>query len=81
MSKNKNEVGKIYFASDRKRLARAFVFVIADILSVVIASVAALWIRFDFSFRFISREHVYLNNALKMLPFDILSLLIIFTSF
>ncbi len=81
MNGKDNKTGKIYFASDKRRLARAFVFVIADIISVLIASVAALWIRFDFSFNFIVREKVYLNNALKMLPFDILSVLIIFYFF
>ena len=49
------------------------------VFSVLVATVGALWVRFDFSFQGI--ERVYLEPALKMLPFNILSVIIIYTLF
>ena len=55
------------------------VFALFDIVSVLIASIGALWVRFDFSFQSIDR--MYLDPALKMIPFDIVSVLVIYWLF
>ncbi|MBO4679435.1 MAG: polysaccharide biosynthesis protein [Lachnospiraceae bacterium] len=66
----------VYFSKDRKWVERAIALAVADILIVVVAAMAALWIRYDFSFGIIDRN--FWNNAVKMLPFDVLSTLVIF---
>jgi FlaA1/EpsC-like NDP-sugar epimerase len=65
--------------NEPKRLIRTALFVVADIFSVLAATVGALWVRFDFSFQGIDRQ--YLNPALKMIPFNILSVLILYWIF
>lgn len=65
-----------YFADNRKRVERAIAIAMADICAVLVSAVAALWIRFDFSI--IAIGNVFLDNAVKMIPFDIISTLVIF---
>ena len=66
----------VYFSKDRKWIERAIALMIADILIVVVSAMAALWIRYDFSFEAIDKT--FMHNAAMMLPFDIISTLIIF---
>lgn len=67
------------FSDNRKRVERALMIALADICAVVIASVASLWIRFDFSFESITRG--FLHNAVMMIPFNIVSVIFIFWLF
>jgi len=75
----RQETKMAYFADNRKRVERALIIAIADIVAVLFASIAALWIRFDFSFEAIGRGFV--DSAISMIPFDIISTLIIFWLF
>lgn len=75
----RQETKMAYFADNRKRVERALIIAIADIVAVLFASIAALWIRYDFSFESISREFV--DNAIRMIPFDAVSTLVIFWVF
>ncbi|MCR4617022.1 MAG: polysaccharide biosynthesis protein [Lachnospiraceae bacterium] len=77
--KKKEQKAILYFGNDKKRIFRTILFIIADIFSVLLATVGALWVRFDFSFTGIDRY--FLGNALKMLPFNIASVIIIYTLF
>lgn len=77
--KEKRETQIAYFGNDKKRVERALLIAIADIASVLVASIVALWIRFDFSFS--TMDPLFFANAIKMIPFDILSTLIIFYLF
>jgi len=77
-----NKAGKsqlAYFAKDRKRVERALVIAFADVLTVAFASIASLWIRYDFSFSTI--DIVHFDNAVKMIPFNIISTIIVFWIF
>ena len=67
------------FSDNRKRVERALVIALADVLAVIIASVASLWIRFDFSFESITRD--FLHNAVMMIPFNAVSVVLIFWLF
>ncbi len=64
---------------DHKWRVRALVLALADIFVVVFAAIAALWIRFDFSFE--AMDKVFLGNAVRMLPFDIILTLVLFWCF
>ena len=77
--KNKDKKAIVYFANDPKRVLRSVVFALFDIVSVLVASVASLWVRFDFSFQSIPRE--FFDSALKMIPFNIVSVLVIYWAF
>ena len=66
----------VYFSKDRKWAERAIALAVADVFIVAFAAVCALWIRYDFSFE--ALDKTFLANAVHMLPFDILSTLIIF---
>ena len=66
----------VYFSNDRKWVERAIALAMADIFIIAFAAVCALWIRFDFSFE--ALDKTFLMNALHMLPFDIVSTLVIF---
>lgn len=57
-------------------IKRAIILAFADIVAVLFASVAALWVRYDFSFEAMNRE--FFMNAVKMIPCNILSSLVIF---
>ncbi len=79
MSKKKEQKAIVNFSNDPKRVLRSVVFAIFDIVSVLVASVASLWVRFDFSFEAIPRN--FLESALKMVPFNIVSVLVIYWLF
>lgn len=79
MKKINDKKAILYVGNDKKRIFRTILFILADVFSVLVATVGALWVRFDFSFQGI--ERVYLDPALKMLPFNILSVIIIYTLF
>ncbi|MBR1649669.1 MAG: polysaccharide biosynthesis protein [Lachnospiraceae bacterium] len=79
MKKINDKKAILYVGNDKKRIFRTILFILADVFSVLVATVGALWVRFDFSFQGIDR--VYLEPALKMLPFNILSVIIIYTLF
>ena len=51
MKRKKSEEAIVYLGNDRKRIERTVFFVIADIVAVLIATIGALWVRFDFSFQ------------------------------
>ncbi len=79
MSTNDGGLKNKYIGNDRKKIERIALFVIADLVSVLFATVGALWVRFDFSFFAIDRT--FLTNALKMLPFNFISLVLLFSAF
>lgn len=79
MKKINDKKAILYVGNDKKRIFRTILFILADVFSVLVATVGALWVRFDFSFQGIDRA--YLEPALKMLPFNILSVIIIYTLF
>ena len=66
----------VYFSKNRKWVERAVALAIADVLIVLVAAMGALWIRYDFSFTAIDK--VFFYNAVKMLPFDVVTTLVIF---
>lgn len=66
----------VYFSKSKTWAERAIALAIADVVIVLAAAMVALWIRYDFSINAISKE--FLHNAVKMLPFDIISTLVIF---
>ncbi len=75
---SKDKISMLSF-KDHKWRVRALVLALADIFVVAFAAVAALWIRFDFSFE--SMDKVFLGNAVRMLPFDIILTLVLFWCF
>lgn len=80
MKSKKNNLA--YFADDKKRVERAVAIAFADIVAVLISSVAALWIRFDFSFHTMTVEfHDFYENMMSMIPYNIISTIIIFWIF
>jgi FlaA1/EpsC-like NDP-sugar epimerase len=71
-----------YFAGDKKRVERAVAIAFADIVAVLVSSVAALWIRFEFSFKAMVHENPgFYENTISMIPYNIISTLIIFWIF
>ena len=66
----------IYLVKNKQWVERAIALAIADIFVVVLSAVCALWIRYDFSVFAIDKT--FLHNAVGMLPFDIISTLVIF---
>ena len=66
----------VYFSKNKTWVERAIALAIADVVIVLVATFASLWIRYDFSFQAIDRT--FLHNALKMLPLEIVTTLIIF---
>lgn len=74
--KNKVFSRTVYFSKDKKWIERAIALAVADAFIVAFAAVCALWMRFDFSFQAIDKK--FLANAVHMLPFDILSTLVVF---
>lgn len=65
-----------YLFKNRQWVLRALALSLADVVIVALAAVSALWIRYDFSFLSIDRG--FLTNAVMMLPFDIVSTILIF---
>ena len=45
----KKQDGLTYFTDDKKRIERAIILGVADVLCVFAASFLAIWVRFDFS--------------------------------
>ncbi len=74
--KNKVFGRTVYFSKNKKWVERAIALAVADAFIVAFAAVCALWMRFDFSFQAIDKT--FLANAVHMLPFDILSTLVVF---
>ena len=74
--KNKVFSRTVYFSKNKKWVERAIALAVADAFIVAFAAVCALWMRFDFSFQAIDKT--FLANAVHMLPFDILSTLVVF---
>ncbi|SCX03010.1 NDP-sugar epimerase, includes UDP-GlcNAc-inverting 4,6-dehydratase FlaA1 and capsular polysaccharide biosynthesis protein EpsC [Lachnospiraceae bacterium YSD2013] len=74
--KNKVFSRTVYFSKDKKWIERAIALAVADAFIVAFAAVCALWMRYDFSFQTIDKN--FLSNAVHMLPFDIVSTLVIF---
>ncbi len=66
-------------SADRKRIERGLLIAIIDICIVIIASYASLWVRYDFSISAIERG--FLVNVTKALPYNIISVLVIFFFF
>lgn len=75
----KKQDGLTYFTDDRKRIERAFVLGIADIICVLISSFLAIWVRFDFSITKI--DHLFLSSVKQIIPFNVVSVIIIFILF
>ena len=63
-------------SADRKRIERGLLIAIVDVCAVVLATYGSLWMRYDFSFNAIERK--FLLNVTKALPFNIISVLVIF---
>lgn len=74
--KNKVFSRTVYFSKNKKWVERAIALAVADAFIVAFAAVCALWMRFDFSFQAIDKT--FLANAVHLLPFDILSTLVVF---
>ena len=71
-----------YFAGDKKRVERAVAIAFADIVAVLVSSVAALWIRYEFSFKAMTTQgNGFYENTISMIPFNIISAIIIFWLF
>ena len=66
-------------SADRKRIERGLLIAIVDVCAVVLATYGSLWMRYDFSFNAIERK--FLLNVTKALPFNIISVLVIFFFF
>ncbi len=80
--KNENSIASKavrYLGNDRKKIERIALFVLADIISVFFATVGALWVRYEFSFFAIDRT--FLANAMKMLPFNIVTVIVLYAVF
>lgn len=71
---------KTYFISDKKRVARAALLVIADIFAVTIATFGALWVRLEFSFEALVHD-AFFQSTLILLPINIALLIILFLIF
>lgn len=78
--KQPNTPRKASFFNDKKKVERVALFVVADVMSVFIATIGALWVRFDFSFQ-TTIQSIFFGNALKMLPYNIVSTVLIFWAF
>ncbi len=83
MKRKKSEEAIVYLGNDRKRIERTVFFVIADIVAVLIATIGALWVRFDFSFQDMIqfRDGLFFHNTLKMIPFNLVSAIALFWVF
>lgn len=77
--KKENLNTTLYLLHNKTWIQRATILAITDICAVIFAAFAALWIRFDFSFE--AMDVFFLDNAMRMLPFDIISSLLIFMLF
>ncbi len=66
-------------SADRKRIEKGLLIAIIDICIVIVASYASLWVRYDFSINAI--EYRFLINVTKALPYNIISVLVIFFLF
>ena len=75
----KKQDGLTYFTDDKKRIERAFVLGIADIICVLISSFLAIWVRFDFSITKI--DHPFFSSVKQIIPFNVVSVIIIFILF
>ncbi len=76
----RNRLSQItYFLKDSKRVARVACIVVGDFVSVLFAAIGALWIRYDFSFALMDKS--FYGNALRMIPYDIASMLLFFIIF
>lgn len=66
-----------YIINDKKRVRRIGLLLIADAVSVLFATVGALWVRLDFSFNalFVSE---FFNNALSMYPLNLVTIVMCF---
>ena len=51
MKKINDKKAILYVGNDKKRIFRTILFILADVFSVLVATVGALWVRFDFSFQ------------------------------
>jgi len=65
-----------YLVKNKQWAVRALALALADIVIITVAAIAALWIRYDFSFK--AMDKVFLSNAIMMMPFDIVSTIVIF---
>ena len=71
-----------YFAGDKKRVERALAIAFADIVAVLVSSVAALWIRYEFSFNAMTHDGIaFYENVIDMIPYNIISTILIFWLF
>lgn len=77
--KDKEQSTITSFRKDKKRVERAVVIAMADLCAVLIASLAALWIRYDFSL--LAIDSTFWNNAVKMIPFNMVSTILLFHAF
>ncbi|MCR4961660.1 MAG: polysaccharide biosynthesis protein [Lachnospiraceae bacterium] len=75
----KKDNGITYFVDSRKRVERALVLGFADVVTVLFSTFLALWVRFDF--RASSIIPRFLESAVKLLPINIATTVIIFIVF
>ncbi len=75
----KKDNGITYFVDSRKRVERALVLGFADVVTVLFSTFLALWVRFDF--RASSIIPRFLESAVKLLPINIATTVIIFIAF
>ena len=79
MEKNNKKGSITYFVDSRKRVERAMVLAAADIICIIVATFAAIWVRFDFSFDKI--PGVYMDMVKVLAPVNVVSTIIIFIIF
>ncbi len=79
MGKSKKQSSIAYFVDSRKRVERAMVLAAADIVCIIIATFAALWVRFDFSFAKIPSN--YMDMIRILMPVNVVSTILIFILF
>ena len=67
------------FIDDRKRVERALVIAVADIIAITISSFFSIWIRFDFTISAIDSR--FLAPALRLYPINLVTTIIVFICF
>lgn len=76
---SKKTDGITYFVDSRKRVERAMILGVADVVTIIVCTFMALWVRFDFKFSTITPE--FLNAAIKLLPINIVTTIVIYMIF
>lgn len=76
---SKKKDGITYFVDSRKRVERAMILAVADIVAITVCTFMALWVRFDFKISTITPE--FMNSAVILLPINIVTTILIYMFF